>query len=289
MRDREKRRSSVGSLRYTDGGESDDELEAPAAAAPKHRLSHGTLLRRAENAVDLLQKQDGGFFFAEPVTDDIVPGYSEAIDQPMDLSTVRAKLKSGDYGFGHAGDGDDGAGLALFASDIRLIYLNALTFNWQPGHEVAVAAKHGLTVFETHLPLLAETPKPASGAAGSPKEVAAAAKPERKAGPVVRTKPDDEKMIRRLREFVVHCGGNMRQTEGWYAKTESRTSGTTEGTYDTYFIKPGHRGGRRRPWPARPGPGEGARSVLRLRALLRPRGPRGGLPTPFSPHPAVEV
>lgn len=35
--------------------------------------------------------------FLEPVTDDIAPGYSDVIDRPMDLATIRTTLVAGDY------------------------------------------------------------------------------------------------------------------------------------------------------------------------------------------------
>ena len=58
--------------------------------------------------------------FLTPVTDEIAPGYSESVQEPMDLGTVRQKLTDGEYGT------DDGV-VARFAADVRLVYRNAVT------------------------------------------------------------------------------------------------------------------------------------------------------------------
>ena len=42
-------------------------------------------------------KGESGWLFAVPVTDDVAPGYSQEITNPMDLGTVTRNLKSGAY------------------------------------------------------------------------------------------------------------------------------------------------------------------------------------------------
>ena len=42
-------------------------------------------------------KGESGWVFAVPVTDDVAPGYSREIRNPMDLGAIAKKLKSGAY------------------------------------------------------------------------------------------------------------------------------------------------------------------------------------------------
>lgn len=42
-------------------------------------------------------KGESGWLFAVPVTDDVAPGYSQEITNPMDLGTVAKNLKAGAY------------------------------------------------------------------------------------------------------------------------------------------------------------------------------------------------
>jgi hypothetical protein len=44
-----------------------------------------------------LEKKDPQHFFAWPVTDNIAPGYSSIISQPMDFSTMRQKNEDNLY------------------------------------------------------------------------------------------------------------------------------------------------------------------------------------------------
>ena len=44
-----------------------------------------------------LEKLDPNGIFADPVTDAIAPGYSTLIRNPMDLSTIKAKLENLEY------------------------------------------------------------------------------------------------------------------------------------------------------------------------------------------------
>ena len=76
-----------------------------------------TPIDRCSIALDILAEVDHDGWFAEPVTDDIAPGYSEYVDEPIDFSTIQDKLKTGSYG-----DQIDG-----FVEDVRLLYRNAVT------------------------------------------------------------------------------------------------------------------------------------------------------------------
>ena len=85
---------------------------------------------RCALALDFLAELDIDGWFAEPVTDAIAPGYSEYVSEPMDMTTIREKLEAGTYG-----DAFD-----AFADDVRLVYRNAVTYNWQPDNVVGASA-----------------------------------------------------------------------------------------------------------------------------------------------------
>lgn len=66
----------------------------------------------------ILTRRDPEGIFAEPVTDDIAPGYSSLIKHPMDLSTMATKLSNHTY-----------TSLEEFKSDFVLMCKNAMTYN----------------------------------------------------------------------------------------------------------------------------------------------------------------
>ncbi|KAG3016036.1 hypothetical protein JG687_00011065 [Phytophthora cactorum] len=67
--------------------------------------------------LDKIAKIDARLIFAEPVPDD-VPKYREIIKDPMDLSTMRRKVKRGKY-----------KTLDAFVADFNLMIRNCMTFN----------------------------------------------------------------------------------------------------------------------------------------------------------------
>ena len=79
--------------------------------------------------LELLKRPDG-FWFAEPVTDEIAPGYSDEIETPMDYQTAAEKLAAGAYA--------DGA--AAFAADVDLRQRAQVQLRTEPCHVAATAA-----------------------------------------------------------------------------------------------------------------------------------------------------
>lgn len=65
-----------------------------------------------------LFRRDPEGIFAEPVTDDIAPGYSALIKHPMDLSTMATKLSNHAY-----------YSAEEFKNDFVLMCKNAMTYN----------------------------------------------------------------------------------------------------------------------------------------------------------------
>lgn len=76
--------------------------DIPAVPVPESSLAkpeeEQTPLQEALNQlVRQLQRKDPSSFFAFPVTDFIAPGYSMIIKNPMDFSTMKEKIRNGDY------------------------------------------------------------------------------------------------------------------------------------------------------------------------------------------------
>ena len=93
-----------------------DESERMKSSAIKSK----PLYRLLDHLLPQLQKRDTQHFFALPVQDKFAPGYSQIIKEPMDFSTIRTKLDSGEY-----------AELDLFRDDFKLMCTNAMTYNTQ--------------------------------------------------------------------------------------------------------------------------------------------------------------
>lgn len=114
-----------------------------AIADAESRLVDGPPMDRCRAVLDLMALRDeDAFWFEDPVPtgEDGIPDYLDVIKQPMDYSTVRSNLVDGNYG-------DDPV---AFAADMRLIYTNAVTYNWKPDHQVHQAARACLRAFEHH-------------------------------------------------------------------------------------------------------------------------------------------
>ena len=78
----------------------------------------------------------------------------------MDLGTIRAKLERGEYAYEE--------GTLLFAADARLVYANAVAYNWDPENQCHRAAVAGLRAFEGWFAaaLAGETKLPDEGVRG---------------------------------------------------------------------------------------------------------------------------
>ena len=217
----------------------------------------------------MLRELDADGWFAQPVTEEVAPDYADVVAEPMDFATIGEKLEAGGYDDERCAEGIDAE---AFASDCRLVYRNAVTFNWQPGNVVAFAAFDGLSAFESLLPVLTEGKRAVdasnggeamadsvraastgsgrrrsslgggAGAAGGLNGGAGAGAHSRGGG----TRRSDEEHFRRLSEVVVACGGTEAMLDGWGIKTDVRMEGNSAGTTDTYFIPPKGRGGRMR-------------------------------------------
>ena len=113
---RAKRRRSVGA---GPGSARSGPADGQPTATPEQRILEGEApLERASIVLECLAEQDAEGWFARPVTEEDVPGYSTIIDTPMDFASIRAKLADGSYGSEAA---------EAVASDIRLVFRNAVT------------------------------------------------------------------------------------------------------------------------------------------------------------------
>lgn len=78
------------------------------------------LQRLLEHLLKSMEKRDPQQFFAWPVTDNIAPGYSQIISNPMDFSTIKQKIDDNNY-----------QTLNDFVDDFKLMCDNAMTYNHQ--------------------------------------------------------------------------------------------------------------------------------------------------------------
>lgn len=68
--------------------------------------------------LDLIRARDTGEIFIEPVDQTEVPDYSDVVKNPMDLSTMRAKIDTFEYD-----------NLKQFENDFHLMINNCLAYN----------------------------------------------------------------------------------------------------------------------------------------------------------------
>ena len=113
---KEKRLTSSGSGSNGTGNDQESRPEVVKIEEMDEESPKKALTRLLEQMLNHLQKKDTHGFFANPVNDQIAPGYSSIISQPMDFSSIRVKLPSYDT-------------LALFRTDFELICRNAMTYN----------------------------------------------------------------------------------------------------------------------------------------------------------------
>lgn len=93
-----------------------------------------------KNILKTLMEDDRTLLFRTPVTDDVAPGYSDLISEPMDLSTIKKKLRSHSY---------DEDALAMIR-EIRLVWSNCQEYN-APGSDIFNLAAELEAEFESKL------------------------------------------------------------------------------------------------------------------------------------------
>jgi len=120
-----------------------------------------------------IKEKDTIHIFHEPVTDAEAPGYMDVITAPMDLSTMREKLESGDGTY---------SDWLPFWEDLDLMFMNALTYNQPPDkiHGYALRLRKTVATMVSKVRANAKTAKDATKRAAAQKK-AAAAKAERDA------------------------------------------------------------------------------------------------------------
>ena len=87
---------------------------------------------------DYISRDKHAWVFSEPVNAERlgIPDYHSIILEPMDLSTVKAKLKSGEI-----------VSPEEFERNMKLIFQNAMCYH-PPGHDVHTMAQHLLNTLE---------------------------------------------------------------------------------------------------------------------------------------------
>lgn len=97
---------------------SDAGSREPRTCVLKLKQSKSPLTKVVDHLLRSLEKKDPHQFFAWPVTDDIAPGYSSIISQPMDFLTIRQKVEENQY-----------VSLQEFSDDFKLMCENAIKYN----------------------------------------------------------------------------------------------------------------------------------------------------------------
>lgn len=84
--------------------------------------------------LEMMWRNDRFDVFAEAVTEEQAPGYSDVVKQPMDFGTMRRKIKHGEYGNG------PGAIEGLY-NDFLLVFENCALYNDDGGEVLTEAAR----------------------------------------------------------------------------------------------------------------------------------------------------
>lgn len=137
------------------------------ASAP--RPANATMMKDCETLLSRLMSHQYGWVFNKPV--DVkalnIPDYFEVIKHPMDLGTVKGKLRSGAY-----------PSPLEFHNDVRLTFSNAMTYN-PPSNDVHLMADTLNKFFDIRWKtiekkLVVGGPQPSSTKSAPPEEVKAA-------------------------------------------------------------------------------------------------------------------
>eukprot|EP00803_Ostreobium_quekettii_P000531 evm.model.scf_1159.5 EVM.evm.TU.scf_1159.5 scf_1159:36174-39387(+) len=97
-----------------------EHAEAPAPALPDEPSGQPRFYRKCMDILDQVIQDMGkdADIFMKPVSKELVPDYYNIIREPMDLGTIRDKLKKGSY-----------SSPKEFAEDMRLIWKNCKLYN----------------------------------------------------------------------------------------------------------------------------------------------------------------
>ena len=118
-------------------------------APPKYReptaIQTDPLLMKCKGILEQVAANRNAGIFLDPVDVTKYPEYPKYVPNPIDISTIRQKLKTGVY-----------TDPSQFIADMRLMFQNSFTFNNSPLEPAHIATKNLEKVFETKLkPLLA--------------------------------------------------------------------------------------------------------------------------------------
>ena len=101
-------------------------------ARPKKRAKPAADLDmrgRCDHLLDRLMDDDDASLFLEPVNLRAFPTYTDVVETPVDLGTIRAKLKRGVYDAKGRGKAKGDIKLEPFIAEIRLVWKNCKAYN----------------------------------------------------------------------------------------------------------------------------------------------------------------
>lgn len=110
--------SQKSSSDYLKSPASDSSGREPRTCVLKLKQSKSPLSKLLDHLLRGLEKKDPHQFFAWPVTDDIAPGYSSIISEPMDFLSIRQKVDENEY-----------TTMQEFIDDFKLMCDNAIRYN----------------------------------------------------------------------------------------------------------------------------------------------------------------
>ncbi|KAK1236602.1 hypothetical protein PQX77_000154 [Marasmius sp. AFHP31] len=158
---RGKRRASVlddseglrDKKRARDGSEPVEEEESgpisASAARARRRADAQTPAKKFQNVIGMLHSQisqhRNGTIFHNPIRDSEAPDYHDIVKRPMDLKTIKAKIRDGII-----------TNSLEFQRDIYLMFANAMMYN-RPGSDVYVMAEDMMLDCEDYIQTFRQT------------------------------------------------------------------------------------------------------------------------------------
>ncbi|KAL0070742.1 hypothetical protein AAF712_001963 [Marasmius tenuissimus] len=158
---RGKRRASVlddseglrDKKRARDGSEPAEEEESgpisASAARARRRADAQTPAKKFQNVIGMLHSQisqhRNGTIFHNPIRDSEAPDYHDIVKRPMDLKTIKAKIRDGVI-----------TNSLEFQRDIYLMFANAMMYN-RPGSDVYVMAEDMMLDCEDYIQTFRQT------------------------------------------------------------------------------------------------------------------------------------
>ncbi|KAK7470603.1 hypothetical protein VKT23_002027 [Stygiomarasmius scandens] len=136
--------------RPRDDSEPVDEDEAgPSSTTRGRRRNEGNASKKFQNVIGMLHSQisqhRNGTIFHNPIRDSEAPDYHDIVKRPMDLKTIKTKIRDGAI-----------TNSLEFQRDIYLMFANAMMYN-RPGSDVYIMAEDMMSDSEVYINTFRQT------------------------------------------------------------------------------------------------------------------------------------